>query len=261
MKETVLLFFLFFVCSVGPAKSAPTISDVSAEGQNVTVNGSGFGNHGLDIKWLGGLHGAIESMPQGERPSLGGWNFSSSTSITVASDQAHSGSQSIKSVLGNNQPGEAIISHAWSDRIHANQYIFSSWWVRRTHIGQCSWKMFQLNWQNATSRFDYPQLSMFIDPGNTARLLIRPGPDYANVSRDLSPPFPEQDDRWYRMDLNIHTSAVGSKNGTCTVSLHDPTGKTAIITKTLSDIMSFSDSQGYYQYRTENSLSESPGGK
>jgi hypothetical protein len=250
MRVFALFLALLIISPVIAAEAAPAINSISgtaSDGQNVTISGSSFGSHGLAIQWLGGSNGTIEKTSTGAAPSLSGWNFTSFSSHVAATDQAHSGTKSLKNTLSNAGPYAAAIRYGWPTTIGPHQYIFASWWVRRTHTGSGQWKMFRLNWQDDITD-DYPQLVMF-NWDSSPQFFVRPGPNIeANTTADWSPLFPSQDNRWYRMDLAIYTSAVGSSDGSYTISLHDPAGGSAVRTETLSNVMSFYNSSRLYRW-------------
>src|SRR3989339_272094 len=205
---SVCLVFVFCLSTrVSRAQTINSVSGTFSNNNTIQVSGSGFGSHNLSIQWLGGANGVIETTATGQTPSLSGWNFNSFSPNAVATDQAHSGTKSLKNNLVSTSPYAAAIRYGWPESIGPNQDIFVSWWVRRTHVGSGQWKMFRLNWQDDITD-DYGQMVMF-NWDTQRQLIVRPGPSIdANATADWSPLFPTQDNRWYRMDLTIHTSAA-----------------------------------------------------
>lgn len=83
---------------------APIITSVIGtitDGSVINIGGSGFGTHGLDIEWLGGSTGNIESGTVNTNFVKAGWTTDSTTSERqtpqYSNTKAHSGTQSIKS--------------------------------------------------------------------------------------------------------------------------------------------------------------------
>ena len=96
-----IIFLILIYATV--ANAAPVISTISddtpANDQSVTLTGTGFTSHGLDITWLGGGSGNIESGTNGVAFSETSWVADSTNTSTQAplysTARAHSGAKSI----------------------------------------------------------------------------------------------------------------------------------------------------------------------
>ena len=109
------------------------------------------------------------------------------------------------------------------------------------------------NWTCPMPLRDYPQIVMF-NWYNSNQHFIRPGPGTeGNATADWSPPFPSKDDRWYRMDYTVHTSALATSDGSYTTTLFDPDGGSKLQEKAVDSAMSyFSGSRRYRWFLWQN---------
>ncbi|GEM_PF-1945580 len=246
-----LLCLLFFTS--GEGRAAPTIQhlefegDQASDGSVVRISGVDFGSSIPNYSWIGGSNGPVEMTPEGETPAnANNWIFDQGAGFNMITSNVnpHSGNKSLYYVYSSNAYNGAV-RYESPNPIGPDQTIFVSWWCKRQHDGDGQWKMFRINYRNDITD-DYPQMVMF-NWYNSSQFFVRPGPSISsNVTADWSPPYPKQDDRWYRMDLLIHTSSVGANNGSYSITLHDPSN--SITTKVVSNAMSYYDSSRWYQW-------------
>lgn len=249
-QKLKIIFSLIILMLPNLVLGAPSINGVSgtvSDGQNINVSGSEFGSHNLNVEWLGGNSGPIESGTIGQIPTRANWLFGTSWADTYFSDDyAHSGTKSLK-VSTDNTAYNGDLRYDSGINMGPGEDIFVSWWVRREHAGSGQWKMFRLDFENDITDGPY-QLVMF-NWDTQKQFIVRPGPDIEENSwQDWSPPYPSEDGRWYRLDLRIHTSDFGQNNGIYAMSMHDPTSGGAVATETWTGRMSFADSAGFYRW-------------
>lgn len=214
----------------GATEAAPSISGVSAtggayeDGAEVTVNGSGFGANALNIAWLGGADGLIETGTSGRTPSnINGWIFNQGVgcNMSIATTQARSGTKSLFCNLNTDGAYGGAVRYDNGAGIGPGQDIFVTWWTRRVHTGSGQWKMFRINHQNDITD-DAPQLVMFNWDDSDQFFVRTSAPGTGPSSWDA--PYPKADNRWFRMDLLVRTSAIGGSDGRYVMTLFDPEG-------------------------------------
>ena len=128
---SVFLVLLFLVSTAIGAPSIGNISDnTPGNDQSITITGTGFTSHNLDIEWLGGSSGNIESGTAGAAFSGTNWVGDATNSATQAplysADRSHSGSQSIMSSF----PLESQYDSGFEYQHGADfTEIYATWWV------------------------------------------------------------------------------------------------------------------------------------
>ena len=252
LKQNLKIIFILSLLLILPSLvfGAPNIIGLSgnmSDGQTITIAGNSFGNHSLDIEWLGGNSGTIESSTVGQVPSRSNWSFGTGWADTyIANDYVHSGIKSLK-VSTDNTYYNGDMRFDSGANMGPGEDIFVSWWVRRNHSGSGQWKMFRLDFENDITDGPY-QLVMF-NWDTQQQFIVRPGPSVEENSwQDWSPPYPSQDGRWYRLDLMIHISDYGVSNGSYAMDMQDPVSGGFISSMTLLNKLSFSDSNGFYRW-------------
>ena len=142
----ILLKMLVFVFLPAIAFGAPSVGGISgtvSEGQLITISGSGFGTGPVNVVWLGGASGAIESAAAGQLPygsgNWAGWDGDTDTESSeapeISTDQAHSGNQSIWSHVSGDKYGSGFWVD-WQAKFGTNYgEIFISYWVRWAESG------------------------------------------------------------------------------------------------------------------------------
>jgi hypothetical protein len=140
--------------------TAPIVDSLAggaANGSQLTITGSGFGSHKLDVEWLGGPR--LEALSPGSTPDTWGpgWRIGVSSQETppeVSTERPHSGALGIKAATGSGI-NEGFIYEPGSE---FNE-IYATWWVYFNPIsddGTCTeygpqWKVWRLN---ATTPWD-----------------------------------------------------------------------------------------------------------
>ncbi len=237
-----------------PIQAAPTIDTKLAQlndGYPVTVSGMNFGDHSPRVIWLGGKNGLIENTGKGSTPSADNWLFGTQWAISTVDDsQHHSYGKSIRVDMGGSL-WNGDIRYNYGNPIGYDTDIFISWWVRRVHSGSGQWKMFRLCYTNSIVDPDVPQLTMFNhDPDN--QFVIRPGPTTSDGQIvNWKMPYPEEDNRWYRVDVRIHTgSGHNTGDGLYEVTLFDPSSNTPprSVSQTWTSFNSSGGQHDYYQW-------------
>ncbi len=227
-----------------------SVSGISGDGGNVVIGGSGFGVNNLDIHWLGGADGVIEMTNIGELPSnLYGWQyFNWNDDASVTGSQAHSGLKSFEIPMTSSGYYAGLIRYGHDSRIGFNQDIFISWWTRRIHVGDGQWKIFRTSYQNSILDTSTPQFKSF-DWYHSNQLFVASGPSTNATDYTYNAHFPSQDNRWYRVDINVHTaSGHGVNDGKLTWSLHDPIENLIVHDEIIADVTTFNDDNDYYQW-------------
>ena len=252
MRKLFFLIFLVACIFLSAQVSAVTISGVSGEiahGQSVTLTGSNFGSNNLNIKWLGGNSGVIESGTNGSSPSnTDGWVFNNGAGYNpvVSTMHYHSGTKSLYHHTDSSHYNSALRLDLGND-IQPGGHFYATWWVRFSYSSGGQWKMFRVNYQNDITD-DAPQYVMFNWTTQAKELIIRPGPGVSdNTVNDWSPPFPALTDRWYRVETDVKISDVGTSNGSYTTTLYDPTSG-AVVTSKSDTAMSYYNSSKLYRW-------------
>jgi hypothetical protein len=215
-----IIFLLPSLCIAAPSVSG--VSGTVADGESVTISGSSFGSHALNIEWIGD---DIESTTTGNSPTVSGWIFTTNVNQVVATDQYHSGSKSLKAFIPGTAGGgdtSGSIRYDSGASITAGDTYYVTWWVRY-NVGidgsGYQWKMFRVNYQNDISD-DAPQWVMFNwDYEN--QFSMRYGPTSGD-GNNMYPSYPTSYNTWYRMEAVINTAAEGSTSGSWTIIRHLP---------------------------------------
>lgn len=215
----ILILLLFPFC----ARAVPSISEVSgqtSDGSTFTITGTGFGTNNLNIEWLGGSGGNIESGTVGNVFSKENWR-TQVLSCQYNNARAHSGIKSIicDSTIGND--GRRGFSYDPGSNVPAGG-AFVSWWVFWDQGGASGqWKMFRLNWENDVVDtgpeirvFNWTSNNQFVIASPTDRTLW---PSPSNV-------YPENGE-WVRIDIWIVPSSVGVEDGRAYFWLYRPGSK------------------------------------
>ena len=250
-RITVCGLILLFLSALQYAQAA-TISSVSGngcDGNSIIITGSGFGTHSVVTQWLGGSDGLIETSPVGvPPPNVNNWTFDSFGDNYITTDSVHSGNHAFRNDLIRNIVYAAAIRYGWSSQIGYSQDTFISWWVRRVHVGEGQWKMFRVSYANDITDIATPQFKMF-NWDNGTQFFVVAGPTTNATGASWSMPYPTQDNRWYRMDVEVHTSSGhATSDGNYLVRLYDPESETVFRQNTVMNTMSFNDDNDYYQW-------------
>jgi hypothetical protein len=230
MFKFISLFFFLVSSYVYAAPSIGSASGVFVDGNSIELNGSGFGNHDLDIEFLGGNDGAIENMGVGQGSSFGNWILGDGRDIDapvqVIDDATivRSGSKAwlFDMPLGGKYAGAA--RYDYGSPIPENTPIYISWWVRKDwgdETGQ--WKMFRLAYQNNIQ--DQGTEIVLSNWTNKNIAMVRPGDSYGEQAMTYygqrEDEFPVDNNTWYRMEVMVTTSTLGNKDGKMDIKIHD----------------------------------------
>lgn len=227
--------------------TAPVLDRVTGSftyGSAVVISGSEFGVNTADVQFLGGKDGVIEATAFNQTPASNDrWTFNQGLgcNMKITDAEAHSGT---KSLFCEYQELNAAIRYNHTEPVGANQKVFVSWWVRRTHVGDGQWKMFRIKQINDVQD-GAPEITMF-NWYNAQSFFVRLNFSSSDP-RSWSMPYPAEDGRWYRIDFELHTSSVAKDDGFYKVSLHDPTSSVPIRSNSLTG-MTFEDSESYYRW-------------
>jgi len=244
---------ILLVLLTGKHANAVTISHVSGYacyGGSMTITGSEFGTHSAQTQWLGGKDGLIETSAVGiPPPNQNNWTFNSFGNNYITTGTVHSGKQAFRNDLIRNITYAAAIRYGWNSPIGYSQDIFVSWWVRRVHAGQGQWKMFRVSCANDITDTATPQFKMFNWDYYGSQFFVVAGPGTDATGASWSMPYPTVDNRWYRMDVEVHTSSGhATSDGDYLVRLYDPDSGTVFRQNTVLNTMSFNDDNDYYQW-------------
>lgn len=143
LASQTLTFIAVYGDPNGPSISS--IAGSATDGGTITLSGDGFGSNPLDIEWLGGADGPLETMPNGaeirvnstdSRWTEPGWyanpGIAPSTGVepNVSSEFAHSGNKSLKMYGWDGEPPGAFYRPDSDPGIGVNRFEevwFSSW--------------------------------------------------------------------------------------------------------------------------------------
>lgn len=221
----------------------------------ITHSSGGLGSALPTYSTLGGTSGIIESGTSGVTPAnSGGWIFDQGvgTNATVSTAHARSGTKSLFWSLNDSTQFNGALRYDYGSAINAGEKLYVSWWVRRTHVGDGQWKMFRVNWQNDIQD-DYHQFAMF-NWYNQDLFILRGGNPVGGSydTTDYGPPYPAQDSRWYRMEIEATLSSVNGTDGSYDVRLHDPSGGGPIASNITAGMSYQTDTRKYRWFIWQN---------
>ena len=246
------------------------ISDVSSssvdDGDIVVVSGGGFGTHSLDVEWLGGKTGHIESSLEGADFSKTGWSEVPFPQFDSKYDDArsHSNSQSLLfDPRTEEEPtaneGRVGIKYDTGGEIAEG---YATWWVYFDDDGNpdsnTQWKMLRIN-HNGLVSDDAPTVNFFnwrlntvngIYSPSTAMLLVRP-------TTSQFPPV----DTWCRLEVWIKpSSAASTADGVLEYTFHNTAGIETVYSS--NTVTNYDDSNRFrywvFQNYMGNGLMDSP---
>ena len=208
---------------------AVTISGVSgvvAQGNSITITGSGFGSHALQHDWL---HDNIEAGTNGANFAKTNWSLDTGSGVAVkyATDAAHSRAKSLKAIIDPANNFNGILTNQLIDPVNASDRFYLSWWAR--YVGQATnlqWKMLRLSETNtiidSSSAAGTPAEMVFFNwmPSSQSgpQMVIDPG---TGNDQTFSPPanvYVSQGGTWYREEVQVQASSVGGSNGSTVIT-------------------------------------------
>jgi hypothetical protein len=233
----IVLGVVLLLLAAATSYAAPNVSAISgqiSDGQQVVIQGSGFGQNSLNIEWLGGKNGAIESGTVGQAFSRTNWeNNWGWANLIYANDQKESGLQSLKVSPDSAVNWNGIMSYNLTSPVNAGGGLFISYWVRKITSGSGQWKMLRIS-GNDTVVDGSQEVVLFNWLGTgSSQLVIDPGQgnDQTTWVNDV---YPTADNTWYRMDLYLQASSLNTSNGSITINRITP--GSAIAAQTISGL-------------------------
>ena len=218
-----LVFVSLILCSSLSFAAVSGVEGNIVTGQLVTIRGSGFGSNTINYEWLGTN---IESGTAGEPFSKAGWiNGQSYSDSVYAKDQAHSGTQSLKSGPYNDRSAYGGDLRFNGQKVGVNTDLYMSWWVRRNVSGTGQWKMLRISEINDVVDHPYEQVWFNWNNSYGQQIFTRTSSTdctQGNGTCDYGAKFPTRNDVWYRIDFYMHTSNAGVADGSYTQILYTP---------------------------------------
>ena len=246
--RVVCLCLFFWGTNIWAKPFIQNINGALESDGTVSISGSGFGSHNLNVEWRG--NDIEEGQAGAFLTSKDNWYYTEMPNDDwiapkYSTSFAHSGKQSLEVDLTNHW--QCPLRYDSGMEITPGATLFASWWVYISDLtGDGQWKMFRINWQNDIQD-DYPQVVMF-NWYNANALYVRPGPKVSsNVVKDY-PAYPDEPGRWYRMDVVIKESSIGGSDGFISTYTHDPENGNAIRISTESNIMTYYSGERYHQW-------------
>lgn len=224
---------LIILVSAGVAYAAPAVTGVSgtvATGQTLSISGSAFGTHALQVE---SLQSVIEAGTVEQTFTRSGWTQSDWTwaSPKYATDASHSGDKSLKCVLTSNNDYNCAFAYIYPNPIQAGHKAYFSWWVKYNGDTNGQWKMFKLKQMETIvdgpmdwvyfNWFSSQQTASYTNSQN-AECGIWPNENTA----------PKGDNKWYRFELEVFSGSLNTSNGGFTVRTTTDTGAIYQETKT-----------------------------
>lgn len=219
-KQFVLTLSLLLIW--GSAQGAPYVSGIGgqfSEDQAVTVHGTGFGAHTMNVEWLGGRSGHIETAAPGTDFTRPGWSLNLERfKPTYDAAHAYSGSQSI--LFDSTRYGDGRFGLTYDPGTPLT-FGYASWMVYiDTGGANGQWKMFRMNWERNVEDTS-PEVVMFNWFGSSDTLNIRRGKEDISA-RHYPGRYPEAGE-WVRMEAYLQpSSAPGAGDGAVEIWAHRP---------------------------------------
>ncbi|MBE0598258.1 MAG: hypothetical protein IH614_13400 [Desulfuromonadales bacterium] len=221
MKKQLLLTLSILLFG-GLAHGTPYVSGLAGNFSNdqpVTIHGAGFGAHNLQVEWLGGASGHIETAPAGADFASPGWSFNLDRfKPTYDNSHAYSGTQSI--IFDGVNTGDGRFGLTYDPGAPVT-FGYVSWMVYIDTGGASGqWKMFRMNWENNVQD-TFPEVVLFNWFGSSDTLNIRRSKEDI-TARHYPGRLPEAGE-WVRMELYLQpSSAPGVGDGSVEVWAHRP---------------------------------------
>ena len=217
-----VIISIIFLLITPRAFASPAISSYSGtmvSGQTVSVNGSGFGTHPLQVEFNGEN---IEAGANGASFSKSGWITGWGWADPIYStDAAHSGSKSLKCTVNSSNYNCAFAYDM--PNVLAGQSLYLTWWVRYSGGTGGQWKMLRLS-GNQTIVDGAQELVFFNWLTSTPQIVIDPATANDQTRWIANELFPAGDANWYRMEVDLKAGSQGSGNGTLVVTRTTSTG-------------------------------------
>ncbi len=223
--KTALIISFFASFFLLPNQTFASITSVSGDignNQSIIISGSGFGSNLLSYEWTGSN---IEAGTVGSSFSKAGWTVGQAyLDMVYASDQARSGSKSLKAsvVPGAGTAGSDIRFNG--QEVGPDSDLYMSWWVRRTVTDAGQWKMLRISEINDVVDHAYEQTWFNWNNGTGYQIFTRNTTTSCSDGGtcDYGGNFPASDNVWYRIEMVMHTSSTSGGDGNYTQGLYTP---------------------------------------
>lgn len=255
MRHILAIIVLLCASSAFAAPAVTSVTGTVADGQGLTIYGSGFGSHTLNIVWTGGPSGLIESSPTGDIVSgangwTNGWGAEENISTAdayyccaapeITTSIAHSGSKAIYSHYGTAVTGwdnyDSGLWFDWRTRFGTDySTLYISWWARYNQTGATDWQWKMYRFKPNTSNHLYEDTTgefvAFPNPGYLRELNFKDtgGSHTYWCSSCGSQQLQNwvggtlEQNRWYRRDIFINPETNdSSNNGSFVHEIYDP---------------------------------------
>jgi len=194
---------------------APSISaqsGVFAQGNSITITGTDFGTHGLDIETI---EANVEAGTVGNDFSKSGWrnNFAWEDHQYNA-DQVHSADQSLR-VIPTTTGGlfNGVLSHTLANPVLSGELLYVTWWQRPNKTNNGQWKMLRI--ENLQTVSDGDEQIVFFnwwDSGAT-QIVIDPGGANQQAWFPGNSTYPQREDIWSRQEVFLQAGTTGNTDG------------------------------------------------
>jgi hypothetical protein len=227
MKKQKIIKVIFalvsFLMTPSLVLGAPSVSGVSgivADSQNISISGSSFGAHSLNVE---SLQSNIEAGVVGQALSKSNWIKDWGWANPLyANDFAHSGSKSLKCTLSSSSDYNCAFAYDMSN-VLAGQKFYATWWVKYNGDTNGQWKIFRAS--GIETIVDGPQEIAFFDWLSSApHFAINPGTAEDTTIWTDDSAWPAGDNTWYRVELELTASSTNQSNGAVNISRYTNAG-------------------------------------
>lgn len=221
-KISLLLFFITIYCTNAVAAEISSTTGEIVQDAVVNIYGRNFGSHPLQVEWLGGSDGAIESGNNGSKFSKTRWNNSTFYDYAKIDDsQSYSGEKSILFDSVTKGDGRFHLSYDIGGTFNV-AYVT---WMARINTGGATgqWKMFRMNWEQ-NIQDTAPEVVMFNWFGSGGNMFITRRTTGEIEQREYlsSYDYPATSE-WVRIELTLKpSSAPGEHDGGVEYIIHRP---------------------------------------
>jgi hypothetical protein len=224
--------------------AAPVVTGASgtvASGGVITISGSGFGSHTMQVE---SLQTNIESGTTGQSLTKTGWIKDWGWANPLyATDSKHSGSKSLKCSMNSDNYNCAFAYDM--PNVAPGQRFYATWWVKYSGDTNGQWKMFRAS-GNETIIDGSQEVALFNWLNSSRQLVIDPGTSNDQTKWLASSAYPEGNNTWYRVELDFIAGSAGSANGTLSVRTTSDSG--ASNSETFSNMKTHASSGNTWSY-------------
>lgn len=268
MKKILIsiVLLIFLSCKVDNNNNGElVVSGEYIDGNTITICGSGFGSHSLDIEWLGGKGGPIETGTVGDDFNKDNWD-NGLMKAQYDNTIAYSNSKSIIFDSTINNDGRFRLSYDPGSEITLKTYITWMAYIDKNGVQDGQWKMFRLNHENNVEDTK-PEITLFnwFGRNHGKTLFVRREKGEIEQRYYLNDQYPAlgenvmpSDKEWVRIELIIEpSSSPGSNDASFEYIVHHPnSGSNPRIDKVFKkdDLISYSENElkkwRYYVFQT-----------